>query len=207
MAGLVFLPGRDEGVKDCRGRWRMKAFTIAPLMIAALGLALPASLASAQDLAATPPPLTTVSPSVQVTPFVSIDSRGSTPIGATVSFPIGASFSLETELGYRRGEGDMNALHSGLNLLYDLPRVGRVTPYLATGVGLAQYGVPIVSRNSSVIGTAPRVGLEMNAGGGVRVPVDEKWGMRTDARWFKSFGRDASEHFRVSQGVSFDVKR
>jgi hypothetical protein len=29
--------------------------------------------------------------------------------------------------------------------------------------------------------------------------------MRTDARWFKSFGRDASEHWRVSQGVSFDV--
>ena len=47
----------------------------------------------------------------------------------------------------------------------------------------------------------------MNAGGGLRVPVDEKWGMRTDARWFKSFGRDASEHFRVSQGISFDVKR
>ena len=185
----------------------MKAFTIAPLMIAALGLTLPASPASAQDVAVIPAPPAAVSPAVQVTPFVSIDSRGSTPVGAAISFPLGASFSLETELGYRRGEGDMNALNTSVNLLYDLPRIGRATPYLATGVGLAQYGVPVVSRNSFVIGTEPRVGLEMNAGGGLRVPVDEKWGMRTDARWFKSFGRDASEHFRVSQGISFDVKR
>ena len=185
----------------------MKAFTIAPLMIAALGLTLTASPSSAQDVAATAVPPTAVSPAVQVTPFVSIDSRGSTPAGAAISFPLGASFSLETELGYRRGEGDMNALNTSGNLLYDLPRIGRATPYLATGVGLAQYGVPVVSRYGSVLGTEPRVGLEMNAGGGLRVPVDDKWGMRTDARWFKSFGRDASEHFRVSQGVSFDVKR
>ena len=185
----------------------MKAFTIAPLMIAALGLMLPVSPAGAQDAAVITAPPAAVSPAVQVTPFVSIDSRGSTPVGAAISFPLGASFSLETELGYRRGEGDMNALNTSVNLLYDLPRIGRATPYLATGVGLAQYGVPVVSRNSFVIGTEPRVGLEMNAGGGFRVPVDEKWGMRTDARWFKSFGRDASEHFRVSQGISFDVKR
>ena len=185
----------------------MKAFTIAPLMMAALGLTFPASPASAQDAAATPAPHTAVSPGVQVTPFVSMDSRGSTPIGAAIAFPLGASFSLETELGYRRGEGDMNALNSSVNLLYDLPGIGRATPYLATGVGLAQYGVPVVARNGSVIGTEPRVGLEMNAGGGLRVPVDEKWGMRTDARWFKSFGTNASEHWRVSQGVSFDVKK
>ena len=185
----------------------MKAFTIAHLMLAVLASTLPASPASAQDAAAAPAPHSAVPPAVTVTPFVSIDSRGSSPVGAAISFPLGSSFSLETEVGYRRGEGDMNALNSSVNLLYDLPRIGRVTPYLATGGGLAQYGVPVVSRNSSVIGTEPRVGFEVNAGGGLRVPVDEKWGMRTDARWFKSFGRDASEHWRVSQGVSFDVKR
>ena len=185
----------------------MRAFTITHLMIAGLGWTFGASPASAQDAAATQDPPAAVSPAVQVTPFVSIDSRGSTPVGAAIRFPLGASFSLEPELGYRRGEGDMNALSSSLNLLYDLHRIGRATPYLATGVGLAQYGVPVVARNGSVIGTEPRVAFEVNAGGGLRVPVDDKWGMRTDARWFKSFGRNASEHWRVSQGVSFDVKR
>jgi hypothetical protein len=28
-------------------------------------------------------------------------------------------------------------------------------------------------------------------------------GLRTDARWFKSFGRQGSEQFRVAQGLSF----
>ena len=35
--------------------------------------------------------------------------------------------------------------------------------------------------------------------------MNEKVDLRTDARWFKSFGRYGSEQFRVAQGVSFDV--
>jgi hypothetical protein len=184
----------------------MKALTLTHLMIVALGLTLPPSPASAQD--STPVPASqSPSPTVEVTPFVAIDSRGMSPIGAAFSFPLGSSFSIETEVGYRRGEGDIRALSSSANLLYFLPRVGRITPYLATGAGLAQYGAPMVSRDGSVIGTQTRVAFEVNAGGGLKVPVDDTWGMRTDARWFKSFGRNASEHWRVSQGVSFDVGR
>ena len=181
----------------------MKRFTVAHLMIAGLGWTLSAAPASAQGSTPVPPP-DTASPSIEVTPFVAIDSRGMSPVGAAFSFPLGSSFSIETEVGYRRGEGSLNALSSSANLLYFLPRIGRVTPYLATGVGLAQYGLPIV-RDGAVIGTQPRVAFEVNAGGGLKVPVDENWGMRTDARWFKSFGRHASEHWRVAQGVSFDV--
>jgi hypothetical protein len=140
-----------------------------------------------------------------VTPFISMDSRGSSPIGAAISFPLSSSFSIEAEVGYRRAEGRLNALSSSGNLLYALPRGGRTIPYLAAGAGLAQYGAPIVSRQGSVIGTDPRIAFEVNAGGGLKVPVDETWDMRTDARWFKSFGRHASEHWRVSHGVSFDV--
>jgi hypothetical protein len=121
------------------------------------------------------------------------------------AFPLSSSFAIETEVGYRRGEGNINALTSSANLLYFLPRIGRITPYLATGAGLAQYGAPIVSREGLLIGTQPRVAFEVNAGGGLKVAVDENWGMRTDARWFKPFGRHASEHWRVAQGVSFDV--
>jgi opacity protein-like surface antigen len=185
----------------------MKALTLTNLTIVLLGWMFLAVPANAQDAAAGPAPDTAASPAVQVTPFVSIDSRGSTPLGAAFSFPVGGNFWIETEVGYRRGEGNINALTSSANLLYDLPPIGRVTPYLATGAGLAQYGAPIVAREGSVIATEPRVALEVNAGGGLRVPVDDAWGMRTDARWFKSFGRHASEHWRVAQGVSFDVKR
>jgi hypothetical protein len=136
-----------------------------------------------------------------------MDSRGSFPIGAAISFPLNSIFSIEAEIDYRRGEGRLNALGSSANLLYALPRIRRTTPYLATGAGLAQYGAPVVSREGSVLGTEPRIAFEVNAGGGLKVPVADEMGMRTDARWFKSFGRHASEHWRISQGISFDVRR
>jgi opacity protein-like surface antigen len=180
----------------------LKAFALTNLVVV-LAWVMSAQPAGAQDTSAAPPQ--TTAPTIEVTPFVSIDSRGSTPIGAAVSFPLASSLALETELGYRRGEGELNALSSSANLLYSLPRLGRTTPYLATGVGLAQYGAPIVSGQGSVIGTEPKVAFEVNAGGGLKVPVTDSWGMRTDARWFKSFGRNASEHWRLSNGVSFDV--
>jgi len=183
----------------------MKGVTSTSLTTTMLAFAMAAAAASAQDATANRTPPAVASPAIEVTPFVSIDSRGSSPIGVAVSFPLNSSFSVETEVGYRQGEGGLNALSSSANLLYALPRMGRTTPYLATGAGLAQYGVPVVSRDGSLIGTEPRIAFEVNAGGGLKVPVSETWEMRTDARWFKSFGRNASEHWRVAHGVSFDT--
>ena len=185
----------------------MKTLTPATPIIVVLAMGMAAPSASAQDATAAAARHVATSPAVEVMPFVSIDSRGSTPIGAAVSFPLNSIFAIEAEVGYRQGEGGLNALSSSANLLYSLPRLGRATPYLATGAGLAQYGAPIVSRAGSVIGTQPRIAFEVNAGGGVKVPVTDTWDMRTDARWFKSFGRNAAEHWRVSHGISFDVKK
>ena len=57
------------------------------------------------------------------------------------------------------------------------------------------------------IATQPRLAMTVNAGGGLKVPMNQKMDMRTDARWFKSFGRQGSEQFRVAHGISFDVGR
>jgi hypothetical protein len=181
----------------------MKVFTFTTLAV--LAFATTAPTATAQDATANPVPPAATSPAIEVTPFVSIDSRGSSPIGVAVSFPLNSSVNLEAEVGYRKGEGNLNALSSSANLLYALPRVGRATPYVATGAGLAQYGTPIISPDGSLAGTQPRIAFELNAGGGLKVPVSENVGMRTDARWFKSFGRYGSEHWRLSHGVSFDT--
>jgi predicted acylesterase/phospholipase RssA len=117
-----------------------------------------ATASSGQDATATPAPRAVPSPAVEVTPFISMDSRGSFPIGAAISFPLNSIFSIEAEIDYRRGEGRLNALSSSANLLYVLPRIGRMTPYVATGAGLAQYGAPIVSREGSVLDRAAQVG-------------------------------------------------
>lgn len=145
--------------------------------------------------------------SVEVTPYVALGTPGASPVGTSVTFPVTSNLSLETDVAYRRGEGDINALSTNASLLYFLPRAGRSAPYLAAGVGLAQYGAPVFGVSGPPIGTAPSLALTVNAGGGLKTAVTEKVDWRTDVRWFKSFGLHGSEQFRVAQGVGFDVGR
>ena len=142
---------------------------------------------------------------VEVTPYVALGSAAASPVGAAVTFPVTSKLSVETDVAYRRGEGDINALSSSVSLLWFLPRVGQSIPYVAGGVGLSQYGAPVFSSNGPPIGTEPRVALTVNAGGGLKMPMNEKLDLRTDARWFKSFGVQGTEQFRVAQGIAFDV--
>ena len=165
-------------------------------VFALVAFTLEASPAWAQD--ATP---------VEVTPYVALASSGASPFGVSVTFPVTSTLSIETDVAYRRGEGRIHALSSTTSLLYFLPRAGQAAPYVAAGVGLSQYGAPVFSSDGPPIGAQSRVALTVNAGGGLKMPMNEKVDLRTDARWFKSFGRQGSEQFRVAQGVSFDVGR
>ena len=79
---------------------------------------------------------------VEVTPYVALGSAAASPVGAAVTFPLTSTLFLETDVAYRRGEGNINALSSNISLLYFLPRVGQTTSYVAGGVGLSQYGRP-----------------------------------------------------------------
>jgi len=142
---------------------------------------------------------------VEVTPYVALGSAGASPVGTAVTFPVTSTLSVETDVAYRRGEGRIHALSSSTSLLYFLPRVGHSMPYFTGGVGLSQYGAPVLSSNGRPIGTEPRVAMMVTAGGGLKMPMNEKLDWRTDARWFKSFGLQGSEQFRVAQGISFDV--
>ena len=141
---------------------------------------------------------------VEVTPYVGLGSEMASPVGAAITFPVTSKLSVETDVAYRRGEGDIHALSLSAGLLYSLPRVRQSTPYLAAGIGLSQYGAPILSPNGPPIGTQPRLAVTMNAGGGLKMPMTERMDLRTDARWFKSPGQ-GSDQFRVAQGLSFKV--
>lgn len=141
---------------------------------------------------------------VEVTPYVSMGSYPSPRVGAAVSFRLTPTLSLESEVGYRRDiAGRLSATAS---LLYDLPRIGRVMPYLAAGAGVEEYAT--WSRlPDGTFAAQPRMAFAINAGGGLKVPVDENWGIRTDARWFNGLGRDAGEHFRLYNAVTFPTGR
>jgi opacity protein-like surface antigen len=139
---------------------------------------------------------------VEVTPYVALSSGVASPVGAAVTFPVTSTLSVETDVAYRRAEGNINALSLSASLLHDLPHVGRATPYVAGGIGLSKYGAPIFSSNGRPIATQSRLAMTVNAGGGLKMPMNEKLDLRTDARWFNFLGQ-GGEGFRVSQGISF----
>jgi opacity protein-like surface antigen len=137
---------------------------------------------------------------LEITPFVSLGSVGSSRIGAAIRFAWTSQLGVETEVGY--GANDIHALGASVNLLYGLPRVGRVTPYVAGGIGLQQYGTAFDVPTLGVI-TQSRTTLSINAGGGVKVRVNQNWGVRTDVRCSNGLSRFAPEDWRVYNGVTF----
>ena len=137
---------------------------------------------------------------IEVTPYVSLGSAMSSRVGAAIRMAWTSALSVELEVGYR--DSEMKALSSHISLLYDLPRLGRAVPYVAAGIGLEQFGTALEVPAVGVV-TQARTGLTVNAGGGVRVPVDDAWGIRADARWFNGIGRHAPERWRFFNGVTF----
>lgn len=139
----------------------------------------------------------------EITPYVFLGSLNSFGVGAAVRWPLPAHFSIELETSYRRSE--VSPLSSNLSLLFDLPEVARVTPYVAGGIGLDQYTFADLSPAGNLIAQATTA-VSVNAGGGVRVRGDDNWGVRTDARWFNGIGARAPERWRLYNGVTFGGK-
>jgi hypothetical protein len=148
-------------------------------------------------------------PAFVVTPFVAMGTDGSSPIGTSITFPIASAFSVDAEAAYRRGEGRFHAPSTSASLLWSLPSVGRFTPFAAAGGGLGKYGEPALFRLSTgadVLGTRSVLAMTTNAGFGFNTRVTERFGLRTDARWFR-FAGQGRDQFRVALGVSFTVVR
>lgn len=171
----------------------LRTTTMALAMLAVIAGTARAQPTGSDDKGGAPAPIT-------VTPFVSLGSPFSSRVGGAIAFPVTDRMSLEAEVGYRRQE--LNALSAHLSLLQDLPRIGRIRPYLAAGIGLEEYGTAMPQPNGT-LATIGRMALSVNAGGGVKVPVDENWGVRADARWFNGVGDQAGEHWRLFNGVTF----
>jgi hypothetical protein len=153
--------------------------------------------AHAQDGAAQPRPL-----APEITPYVFLGSDASSGVGGAVRWPLPAHLSVELDSSYRRS--GVAALSTNFSLLFDLPEVARVTPYLAGGVGLDQY-VTAHQTPAGVIIPQTGTAFAVNAGGGVRIRGDERWGVRTDARWINGIGQ-APEKWRLYNGVTFRGK-
>jgi len=137
---------------------------------------------------------------VEITPYAFLGSNGSGGVGGAVRWPLPGPLSVELETSVRRAQ--VAPFSANVSLLFDLPGVGRVTPYVATGIGLDQYVTALQAPSGEVIaqsGTA----VAVNAGGGARFRAGEKWGVRSDARWFNGIGQQVPERWRLYNGVTF----
>jgi hypothetical protein len=124
---------------------------------------------------------------IEVSPFAS--SGGETQgAGVSVRWPFMARLGVEFEAEYRHtqarplsGSLEDNGVNGNVNLVFDLPAIGRVRPFLLGGGGLEHY--------SSVAQPEPHflresgMSFVVNAGGGVRVPINDRFGIRTELRW------------------------
>src|SRR4249920_656692 len=104
---------------------------------------------------------------VEVTPYVSLGSYPSPRVGAAIAFRLTPTLSIESEVGYHHDIA--GALSLSAALLYDLPRIGRVIPYLAAGAGLEQYATA-VRLPGGAFAAQQRTAFAINTGGGLKVP-------------------------------------
>ena len=78
---------------------------------------------------------------IEITPYVLMGSPSASGVGAAVRWPVGARLGVELETELKRAE--ITAVNIALSLVYDLPAIGPVTPYVAAGVGLERFGKAI----------------------------------------------------------------
>jgi opacity protein-like surface antigen len=140
---------------------------------------------------------------VEVTPFAAFSSYPSFRVGAAVTFPLTDQISIESETGWRLAPSDLTA---SVSLLYSLRDIKGATPYLAAGVGLAPYRASLFVPTGQLI-PVDSTTVTVNAGGGIKMPVTDNWGLRTDARWFNGLADGAGDHWRVYNGVTFRAGR
>jgi len=175
----------------------MSAFTTASLTGVLLALA---TSAAAQSQPAPDSPSTDRLP-VEVSTFLSVGDRDASGMGVTARTPIRARLSFEAEVGWRLEA--VSGFSASGNLMLDLRKPGRVTPYVIGGAGIDRYsvgyGLPGLGSTTQLTSA-----LAVNGGGGVRIPINARWGMRADARIGEDIGRGPTR-WRVSYGVTANV--
>jgi hypothetical protein len=138
---------------------------------------------------------------VEVSTFLSVGDRDASGTGVTARMPIGSRLSFEAEAGWRLEA--VSGLSASGNLMLDLRKPGRVTPYVIGGAGIDRYTVSFGSPQHGVT-THLTSALAVNGGGGVRIPINARWGMRADARISEDIGRGPTR-WRVFYGVTANV--
>ena len=176
----------------------MSAFNAASFSVALVLALAVAATAAAQDAPALP---SADRLPVEVSTFLAVGGFDTSSTGVTARMPIKARLSVEAEVAWRLES--VSGLSASGNLMLDLRKPGRVTPYVIGGAGIDRYTVDFGLPGQGLT-TQLTSALSVNGGGGVRIPLNARWGMRTDARISNGIGRGPTR-WRVFYGMSANV--
>jgi hypothetical protein len=147
---------------------------------------------------------------IEVSPFVS-SGGDSSSVGASVRWPFAARLGLEFEAEYRHtlarplsGSLENNGVNGNVNLVVDLGSIGRVRPFVLGGGGLEHYS--LVEQPDPYFLRKSGMSFVVNAGGGVRVPINDRFGIRAELRWTDGWTEgDPGGGFRMFYGATVGV--
>ena len=146
------------------------------------------------------PGAATQQPAVEVTPFVGWGSEGSARTGAAVAFALTPKVSLESEVAYH----PRALFSSSVNIVYALPHLKAVEPYVTAGIGLGQFDSAIQAPTPTGFLVQRSVGLVVNAGTGIRRAGARKRRLSLRCPMVESLGIQP-ESFRIYHGATFGV--
>lgn len=138
---------------------------------------------------------------VEVSPFVSTASGDASGVGATVRWPLVSRIRLGLEVDTEFRSGVSHGLNSSVNAVFDLPGFRRVTPDVVGGAGFERYSVSDLLPQFGLF-TRTTTAPYWNIGGGIRVPINERWGFRADVRLSDGFDNRAPDRVRVFWGAT-----
>jgi hypothetical protein len=154
---------------------------------------------------------------ITVTPFLGVgfgtshNLDSSLGIGAAVGYDLTRNLGFEGEFGrlFDVVGDDDNLDWSVTNITgsvlyhFDVPRV---TPYAAFGLGWERSN-PDTDNPDPAANTIPKsTEIAWNIGGGVKVPVAERFLARADLRRFQA-NDSAPDYWRIYGGLTFWIKR
>jgi opacity protein-like surface antigen len=179
-----------------------------------LSLGLPA-VAAAQAVASTQS--VTEPNTITITPFLSGSFGTSQDLGGSLGFGGAVGYDLTKNLGFEGEFGhvfdvagdddniDWSLTNFSGSVLYHFD-VPRVTPYGAFGLGWERSNPDIKVPDPLALTIPSSTELAWHIGGGVKVPVTERFLARADLRRFQANDL-APDYWRLYGGLTFWVKR
>ena len=176
-----------------------------PCWLLAVLLAARTSVAQAQPAPASAAPSGSPAAvaSLEVTPQVSFSPDDGSGLGASLGFRVRPRMVVELDAQARLTNPErFQRVHA--NLLWDLRDAGRATLFVIVGAGYDAYrGVHQIPTVGSFGWSAS--GLSASVGGGARVPIAERWSLRTDVRWTGGLSEGVPNAVRVTQGLAYQL--